>query len=140
MIEVSETRDVAACLAIRRAVFIEEQGVDEAIEMDGLEEQGIHVLAAVCGAPVGCARILLSPPVGKVGRVAVLKSHRGTGIGQAVMAECERLLREKSQITEIRLGAQSYVVRFYEALGYRVDGAEYIEADIPHRPMVMEIG
>ena len=137
MIKVSVTDDVEACLEIRRVVFIEEQNVDEAIEMDGLEDQGIHVLLTKDDAPAGTARIMIKGSTGKIGRVAVLKAFRGLGLGKAVMEECERVLRARPDVTEARLGAQTYAIPFYEALGYRVDGPEYIEAHIPHRPMVM---
>lgn len=139
MIEVGVTDDIAACLAIRREVFIEEQNVAEDIEMDGLENEGIHVLLRYHGEPAGCARVMVKGETGKIGRVAVLKRHRGLGLGKAVMEECGRVLRAAPGVTEARLGAQTYAIPFYEALGYRVDGPEYIEADIPHRPMVMTL-
>jgi len=54
---VEETHDIAACQAIRRAVFIEEQGVSEAEEMDGLDDDCHHYLLwegeiaiATCGS------------------------------------------------------------------------------------------
>lgn len=139
MIEIGVTEDIEACLAIRRVVFIEEQNVDESIEMDGLEDEGIHVLLTYEGMPTGCARIMVKGPTGKIGRVAVLKERRGLGLGKRLMEECQRVLRETPGVTEARLGAQSYAIPFYEALGYRIDGPEYIEADIPHRPMVMTL-
>ena len=139
MIEVGTSHDMEACLAIRRAVFIEEQGVSEEIEMDGLENEAIHVLLLHDGRPAACARIMVNGAAGKIGRVAVLRDHRRKGLGTAVMEECVRVLRATPGVTEARLGAQTYVIPFYEALGYKVDGPEYIEAGIPHRPMVMAL-
>lgn len=139
MIKVGVTDDIDACLDIRRTVFIDEQNVDEAIEMDGLEHEGIHVLLTHDGTPAGCARIMVNGPVGKIGRVAVLKAFRGLGLGKAVMEECARILKATPGVTEARLGAQTYAIPFYEGLGYRVDGDEYIDANIPHRPMVMTL-
>jgi len=140
MIEVGVTDDIGACLAIRRAVFIDEQGVSEEIEMDGLEEEAIHVLLLEDGQPAACARIMVNGQAGKIGRVAVLREYRRKGLGTTIMSECARVLRARPGITEARLGAQTYVIPFYEALGYAVDGPEYVEADIPHRPMVMALG
>lgn len=139
MIEAGVTDDIDACLAIRRAVFIEEQGVSEGIEMDGLEDEAIHVLLLQDGQPAGCARIMMNGQAGKIGRVAVLREHRRKGLGTAIMEECVRVLRATPGVTQARLGAQTYVIPFYEALGYKVDGPEYVEAGIPHRPMVMAI-
>ncbi len=53
------TRDLATCLAIRRTVFIEEQGVSEADEVDGLDPVALHLLAMQDAAPVGTARLLV---------------------------------------------------------------------------------
>ncbi len=139
MIEVGVTDNLEACLDIRRAVFIVEQNVDEDIEMDGLEDQGIHVLLTKDGAPAGTARIMVNGAAGKIGRVAVLKQYRGLGLGKVVMEECARILRDTPGVTEARLGAQVHALAFYEGLGYRVSGDEYIEADIPHRPMAMPL-
>ncbi|MEL7462131.1 MAG: GNAT family N-acetyltransferase [Pseudomonadota bacterium] len=139
MIEVGVTDNIDACLDIRRTVFIDEQNVDEAIEMDGLEHEGIHVLLTHDGTAAGCARIMINGQVGRIGRVAVLKEFRGLGLGKAVMEECARILRARVGITQARLGAQNLAIPFYEALGYRVDGDEYFDANIPHRPMVMSL-
>lgn len=139
MIKVGVTDDIDACLDIRRSVFIDEQNVDEAVEMDGLEHEGIHVLLTHNGTPAGCARIMVKGAVGKIGRVAVMKDFRGLGLGKAVMEECARILKASPGVSEARLGAQNYAIPFYESLGYRVDGDAYIEANIPHRPMVMTL-
>lgn len=139
MIDVGVTEDIDACLGIRRAVFIEEQNVPEEIEMDGLENEAVHILLRVDDRPVGCARIIVKGGTGKIGRVAVLSEKRREGLGSLIMEECARVLRATPGVIEARLGAQTYVVPFYEALGYRIDGPEYVEADIPHRPMVMDL-
>jgi len=56
---------------IRREVFIEEQGVPEEVEMDGRDDEAVHVLASVDGEPAGCGRLMFSGSVAKSGRVAV---------------------------------------------------------------------
>ena len=63
------TTDIATCQRLRRVVFIAEQGVSEADEVDGLDGQAIHLMAFDGEAPVGTARLLLKGPVGKIGRV-----------------------------------------------------------------------
>ena len=78
-------REIDACLALRRAVFIEEQGVDEALEVDGLDGAARHYIALDGRQPVGTARVRLVPPWAKVQRVAVLAAHRRRGIGAALM-------------------------------------------------------
>ena len=80
-VTVAQTDDLATCLAVRRVVFMEEQGVSEADEVDGLDPECLHLLASDGRAPVGTARIHFQGEVAKIGRVCVLPSHRGTGLG-----------------------------------------------------------
>ena len=61
---------------IRREVFIEEQGVPEEVEMDGRDDEAVHVLASVDGeAPAGCGRLMFSGSEAKIGRVAVREEN-----------------------------------------------------------------
>ncbi len=64
-------------------MFIDEQGVSEADEVDGLDDTAIHLLALSGDRPVGTARILVDGNTGKIGRVYVLRYARGTGVGAA---------------------------------------------------------
>jgi len=73
--------DYGPCIALRREVFIDEQGISEAEEMDDLDDQAIHLLATDNGTPVGTARLLLDGDTGKIGRICVVQSHRGTPAG-----------------------------------------------------------
>ena len=52
-LHVGPTEDIAACVRLRRAVFIEEQGVPEDVEQDGRDGAAHHVLAMLDGVPVG---------------------------------------------------------------------------------------
>ncbi len=127
---------LADAFSVRRAVFIEEQGVDEAEEMDGRDETAVHYVAYdATGQPVGTAR--LCPPEGHVAkpeRVAVRYAHRGEGLGHGLMERVEAEAREQG-CTLSRLHAQTSVVSFYEQRGYEVTSAEFVEADIPHVEM-----
>lgn len=62
MIQIAPTRDIATCRALRRIVFIDEQGVSEADEVDNLDGQAIHLLATQDGQPLGSARRSLATP------------------------------------------------------------------------------
>ncbi|MBA3908386.1 MAG: drug:proton antiporter [Rhodobacter sp.] len=129
------TRDIATCQALRRTVFIEEQAVSEADEVDGLDEAATHLLACDKDGPVGTARILLIGNVGKIGRVCVLAPARGTGLGAALIRAALEELRRLPGATLATLGAQSRATGFYEKLGFTVEGEEFIDAGIPHRHM-----
>jgi ElaA protein len=139
VISISVTLDVATCQALRRVVFIEEQGVSEADEVDGLDGQAIHLLARNGDTPVGTARLLVKGRVGKIGRVCVLRQARGTGLGAALVRAALAEFRANPDVTQVTLGAQSHATGFYAALGFRVVGDAFIDAGIPHLEMVVDL-
>jgi len=127
--------DFEAALALRREVFIEEQDVPEALEIDGRDEEATHFLARADGDPVGTARLRdYGEGVAKVERVAVRESHRGEGWGERIMSAVETYARDAG-FDRVRLAAQVPVVGFYERLGYEVVSEEFMDAGIPHRSM-----
>ncbi|MCV6592651.1 MAG: GNAT family N-acetyltransferase [Silicimonas sp.] len=135
MIRVAGPEDMAAVLDIRARVFIAEQGVSEEEERDGRDGEAVHLIAFAGEQPVGTARILTVGTTGKIGRVAVLASERGTGIGKALIEAC--LVEIKAMGLETaKLGAQTHAIGFYEALGFAAEGPEYLDANIPHRDML----
>jgi ElaA protein len=134
-VRIEVTRDIPTCRRLRRVVFIEEQGVSEADEVDGLDGGAIHMLAFAGDRPVGTARLLVQGSVGKIGRVCVLPEARGTGLGAELVRAALEVLRGEPGITEAYLGAQSHATGFYERLGFAVEGQEFLDAGIPHRHM-----
>ncbi|MES2142821.1 MAG: GNAT family N-acetyltransferase [Pseudomonadota bacterium] len=138
-LRIAPTTDIATCQALRRTVFIDEQGVDPELEVDGLDGEATHLLAVKQGRPVGTARILFKGDVAKVGRVCVLPELRGTGMGKALMMAAIAECRGRLGLSQVRLGAQSYAIGFYQALGFVAEGPEFIDAGIPHREMVLEL-
>lgn len=139
MIEIALTDDLAACHAIRRVVFIEEQNVPEAEELDDLDEVALHLLARLDGRPLGTARLLRLGETGKIGRVAVLAEARGTGLGAALMRAAIDQFRATAGVTRVKLGAQTHALGFYEKLGFVAYGPEFDDAGILHREMVLEL-
>ena len=135
MIRITLTDDVAACHLIRRRVFIEEQNVSEADELDELDPVALHLLAADETGALGTARLLIEGETGKIGRVAVLREARGQGVGHALMREALAVLRARPGVKKAKLGAQIHALGFYEALGFTAYGPEYDDAGIPHRDM-----
>lgn len=132
---IEQTDDLATCHALRRTVFIEEQGVSEAEEVDGRDDAALHVLGCVDGLPMGCARILLDGEVAKIGRVCVLHAARGTGLGAAIIEACLDVARKQSGVIKAKLGAQTHALVFYERLGFVAFGPIYDDAGIPHQDM-----
>lgn len=138
-VTIAPTTDIAACRALRRTVFIEEQGVSEADEVDDLDGQATHLLATLNGRPVGSARLLTHGHTGKIGRVCVLPGQRGTGLGAALIRAAVDQFRTMPGITKVKLGAQTHALGFYEKLGFTAQGDIYQDAGIPHRDMILTL-
>jgi ElaA protein len=136
---IARTSDIATCRALRRCVFIEEQGVSEADEIDDLDGEAIHLLAVVADRPVGTARLLLQGDTGKIGRVCVLAEARGADIGAALIRAAVADLAAMPGISRAKLGAQVHALGFYERLGFAAVGPVYMDAGIEHRNMVLEL-
>ncbi|WP_416136366.1 GNAT family N-acetyltransferase [Cypionkella sp.] len=135
--EIVETRDFALCRQLRRVVFIEEQGVSEADEVDDLDEVALHLLAVMDGVAVGSARLLVQGEVGKIGRVCVLQQARGAGIGAALIKAAVVRFRSIDGVKKAKLGAQLHALGFYEGLGFQAFGPVYDDAGIDHRDMAL---
>jgi len=124
-------RAVAHAVPIRFAVFVEEQGVPREIELDDLDAASLHAVAFENHVPVGTGRLL---PDGHIGRMAVLKEYRGRGIGGRILAQLIDTARERGH-REVVLSAQVHATAFYRMHGFVEEGAEYLDAGIPHRQM-----
>ena len=134
-----ETRDIATCQALRRVVFIEEQGVSLADEVDGRDGEARHLLVWHDGIAVGTARVLVEGDVGKIGRVCVLQEARGLGLGAGLIRAAVEVLRGVPGISKVKLGAQVHALGFYERLGFAAFGPDYMDAGIAHRDMVLAL-
>lgn len=133
--------DLSDAFAVRRAVFIDEQDVSEAEEMDGREDEAVHFV--ICDVDtdtaVGTARLRTpEPTLAKPERVAVRQAYRGEGLGEKLMGLVESEARSQD-CSRARLHAQTRVVPFYERLGYEVTSEEFMEANIPHVEMEKQL-
>lgn len=127
--------DEAALTRVRSAVFILEQGVPRAIEMDGQDPDARHVLAEHDGLAVGCGRLL---PDGRIGRIAVLASHRGLGIGARLLEALLDLARNAAMV-DVYLHSQASATAFYTRAGFEARGPVFEEAGIPHQDMQLTL-
>ena len=126
--------DMPLCMEIRRKVFIEEQGVPEAEELDDLDAHCLFWIARISGRPVGTARMRTLAGDAKVERVAVLPEARRCGVGRALMAAVEDWALSRG-LDAVALNAQESAIPFYRTLGYAISGEPFEEAGIPHRAM-----
>ncbi len=124
--------DAALLQDVRRKVFIHEQHIPEHLEWDEHDAVSLHVLALDAqGQAIGTARLLED---GHIGRVAVLKHWRGKGVGRELVNMLILLNKNRGNPTAL-LSAQVRAMPFYAAHGFVAEGAEYLDADIPHRLM-----
>lgn len=128
--------DLTACCALRHQVFVVEQGVSVADEVDGLDPECLHLLATVDAQPVGAARILIRDGVAKIGRVCVLPTMRGTGLGGRMVDAMLDQLREMPEVRSAKLGSQGAAITLYARAGFTPVGERYMEAGLPHQDMV----
>ncbi len=133
------TKDHETCFALRHQVFVGEQDVPFEEEIDDLDKIATHLLATIDGTPAGTARVVYHHDVAKIGRVCVLKSARGTGLGAKLIKAAVQIAKEQPGITKAKLGAQLQALGFYEKLGFSVYGPVYLDARIEHRDMVLDL-
>lgn len=126
---------MASCFALRRAVFIDEQAVPEADEIDGEDAACTHILATLNGMPVGTARFQMKDGSVKIQRVCISANHRGQGYGADIMRFIIDHVTTEGVTRRLTLGAQTHALQFYEKLGFTQYGAEYLDAGIPHYDM-----
>ncbi|TAN09722.1 MAG: YbgC/FadM family acyl-CoA thioesterase [Burkholderiaceae bacterium] len=125
-----------AATRVRRSVFVEEQGIAAEDELDQADASAVHtVVFNHLAQPVATARLLPGKDgTAHIGRMAVLRPLRRTGLGEQALAALERAAHDRGD-NEIRLSAQRHASGFYQRLGYSEVGAPYEEVGIPHVEM-----
>lgn len=117
---------------IRTKVFILEQKIDKEIEFDGEDKNALHTLIYFDNKAVATGRILKD---GKIGRVAVLKDYRKKGLGEKII---NSLITQgkNNDFKEVYLDSQEDAIKFYEKLGFVINGEMFTKANIKHQKMV----
>lgn len=125
--------DLTPAYQIRKAVFVEEQGFDEALDQDQFDAAALHVVVED-GAPCATGRLYFDGDTWHIGRICVLKEKRGMRLGDLVMRVLLFQAMEM-KIARIFVGAQLHAVNFYKKYGFEVCGEEYLDENCPHLPM-----
>lgn len=121
---------------VRETVFVDEQAVTLEEEWDGVDSTCRHVLAQDGNdAPIGTGRL---SPDGHIGRMAVLESWRGRGVGGAILEALIALARQDG-MRQVELLAQLHALPFYARHGFEAFGEEVYDARILHRRMVLTL-
>jgi YbgC/YbaW family acyl-CoA thioester hydrolase len=125
-----------AARRIRTEVFVDEQRVPLEMEWDDADDRCVHaVVFNRLGQALATGRLLPSHgSSAKIGRVAVNRVLRGSGVGRRVMDALMDAARRRGD-KEIVLHAQRTAEAFYRGLGFVARGDEFDEAGIPHIEM-----
>ena len=129
--------ELYAVLQLRSEVFVVEQNCIYH-DPDGKDQYAWHLMGMEEGKLIAYTRIFgpgVTYPNASIGRVVTAPAKRKSGLGRELMErsieQCEKLFGK----TSVTLGAQLYLRKFYESLGFIVSGEEYIEDGIPHVTM-----
>ncbi|MCY3820386.1 MAG: GNAT family N-acetyltransferase [Gammaproteobacteria bacterium] len=124
-------------MAVRNAVFVDEQGVPPELESDGRDAEATHFLATnEAGNPVGTARLLAD---GQIGRIAVLPEFRRRGLARRLLGLAMDSARARGD-RRVWLHAQHDATDLYLQAGFRFVGERFIEAGISHIGMERDLG
>ena len=134
----TELGDDAA--AVRTDVFVHEQGIPVEMEWDELDAEALHAVAYdTCGQPVATGRLLRQGlQIAKIGRMAVKRSVRGSGLGGGILTALTDAARQRGDLA-IVLHAQRSAQGFYLQAGFLPHGEPFDEADIPHIEMIKRL-
>ncbi len=137
--EATSQDDLDKIYAIRKAVFVEEQSVPLAIEIDEHEKNCLHFLGEEDSVPCGCGRIRRTENGVKLERCAILPEFRNSSRGFQLVSSLIKAVKEIPELKNlpIYIHAQFAVQGFYEKLDFKPEGEIFIEANIPHIKMVL---
>ena len=128
------TQDLFEIYRLRAKVFVVEQNCVYQ-DVDEKDLKATHLMMSDGTELVGYARLLppgVSYNEASVGRVVVEKKFRANGSGRMLMNYCIKKTAELFRCDEIVISAQTYLQRFYESMGFKTEGDQYPEDDIPH--------
>ena len=121
-------------LQLRSEVFVVEQDCVYQ-DIDGKDQKALHVLGTVEGNIVAYTRIFKPGDYlekAAIGRVVVASDFRKRDFGKAIMQASIAAVENHFNTTAIGLSAQTYLLNFYNDLGFSALGETYLEDGIPH--------
>ena len=131
-------QELYALLQLRSEVFVVEQDCVYQ-DLDGKDSKAIHIIGKKGNKIVAYTRVFALGdyfPEASIGRVVVKKDQRQYGYGKIIMEASIKAIEEQLNTKTIRISAQTYLLKFYNSLGFQAEGEEYLEDGIPHVSMI----
>ncbi len=125
-------------LRLRSEVFVVEQQCIF-LDMDNKDQLCHHLQGRIHDELIVSARIMppgLAYDEPSIGRVVGSPRFRGVGAGKALMVKAIEETIRLYGLSPIKIGAQLYLKKFYEELGFEQCSETYMEDDIPHIKMI----
>jgi ElaA protein len=132
------TKELYDLIQLRVDVFCVEQNCVYQ-DLDGKDEKAIHIIGKKNNKIIAYTRVFKAGDYFKessIGRVVVRKDERQHKYGYDIMKASIQAVKEYFNETTIKLSAQTYLRKFYNNLGFKEIGQEYLEDGIPHIAMV----
>ncbi len=121
-------------LQLRNEVFVVEQNCVFQ-DADDKDQASFHLLGFDGNRLVAYTRLVPPQVIYKeasIGRVVTSPSIRGSGAGKELMQQSIKTAHDLFGIVPIKIGAQLYLKKFYEAFGFCQFSDTYLEDGIPH--------
>jgi len=141
---VADRARLDAALAVRFAVFVDEQHVpadEEVDEHDRTDPDARHALVrdGSGAAAIAAGRSYRNDArTVQIGRMAVAAAHRGRGIGRLVLDALLDDARARGY-TRASLNAQVHAQSFYGNAGFTPVGPTFLECEIVHQTMERDL-
>ena len=125
-------------LKLRSEVFVVEQNCPYQ-DIDSKDEKALHIIGKIEEQVIGYTRCFgpgLYFEEAAIGRVVIREKFRKFGYGSKIMKVSMEAINKRYATDLIKLSAQTYLIKFYESLGFKTIGESYLEDGIPHIAMI----
>lgn len=117
-------------LAVRHKVFMVEQHFSDKVLCDINDNDCFHIIVRdEQEQVVGSGRITEQ---GRIGRIAVLLSHRGNGLGNKILERLVEIAQQQA-ISKLSLNAELSERNMYNTHQFAVAGPVFMKQGIPHQ-------
>lgn len=134
------TQELYDILQLRSEVFVVEQNCVYQ-DIDGKDQKALHVIGIKNNKIVAYTRLFKPGDYfenASIGRVVVAKNQRQYKYGYDIMKASILAIETRFKERCIKISAQAYLKAFYNNLGFKEKGEEYLEDDIPHIAMIKQ--